>query len=167
MHNIIMNKNAVINLRISQDLKEEFQSIVEREGFTMSEVLEASMYDIVRRNIIPINIRSRIDRKIKPTISIPYIKKCLCDTLDKINNEKIKSVSLFGSYSRGTANASSDIDLFLDVEEGFSLFDLAEVQMDLESKLGKKVDLVTKKDDEYFINVIQRDEIKLYEKRIA
>ena len=58
-----MNKDTLINLRTSKALKDDFQSIVEREGFTMSEVLEASMLDIVHRNIVPINIRSKIRKE--------------------------------------------------------------------------------------------------------
>ena len=160
-----MNKDTLINLRINKSLKEDFQTIVEREGFTMSQVLEACMRDMVKRNNIPINIRSKIDHRIQPLITIPYIKRCLDEVIDKMNNNKINSVSLFGSYSRGTATASSDVDLFVDVDEGFSLFDLVGLQMDLEKALGKKVDLATKKDDEYFMNVISRDAIKLYERK--
>lgn len=159
-----MKKDTLINLRINQQLKENFQAIVEREGFTMSEVLEASMEDIVKRNIIPLNIRSRI-RRYSPIITIPFIKKCLDDILTKMNNDKIVSVSLFGSYAKGNANANSDIDLFVDVEDGFTLFDLADLQIELENTLSKKVDLVTKKDDEYFINHIQKEKIQLYERR--
>lgn len=160
-----MNKNVLINIRINKELKDEFQSITEREGFTMSEVLEASMRDIVKRNSIPIYIKSKINKKITPTISIPFIKKCIDEILRNMKNKKIKSISLFGSYSKGTATPSSDIDLFLDVDEGFSLFELADLQISLEKILGKKVDLVTRKDDDYFINEIKRDEIKLYERR--
>ena len=129
----------------------------------MSEILEASMIDIVNRNIIPINIRSKIGRR-SPVISIPFIKKCLDETLEKMKNNNIVSISLFGSYAKGNANANSDIDLFVDVDNGFSLFDLADLQIELESALGKKVDLVTKKDDEYFINHIQKEKIQLYER---
>ena len=158
-----MKKDTLINLRINQQLKEDFQAIVEREGFTMSEILEASMIDIVNRNIIPINIRSKIGRR-SPAISIPFIKKCLDETLEKMKNNNIVSISLFGSYAKGNANANSDIDLFVDVDNGFSLFDIADLQIELESALGKKVDLVTKKDDEYFINHIQKEKIQLYER---
>lgn len=160
-----MNKDVLFNLRISKSLKESFQEITEREGFSMSEVLEACMLDIVKRNIIPINIRSKIARKPEPLLSVPMIKKCLDEILDKMNDPHIQSVYLFGSYSKGTANPSSDIDLFLDVEEGFDLFDLAGLQIELEKALGKKVDLVTKSDDETFMSHIRRDRIQLYERR--
>ena len=160
-----MNKDTLINLRTSKALKDDFQSIVEREGFTMSEVLEASMLDIVHRNIVPINIRSKIRKERKPIISIPFIKKCIEEAVLEMNNNKIKGVSLFGSYSRGTATQSSDVDLLLETDSNFSLFDLADLQNKLENKLGKEVDLVTSTDDEYFMHVIQRDKIQLYERR--
>lgn len=160
-----MAKDTLINLRVSKELKETFQAIVEQEGFTMSEVLEASMRDITKRGIVPINIRSKIAPKAKPSITVPFIKKCLDEILLKMNDPRIQSVSLFGSYSKGTARASSDIDLFLNVDEGFSLLDLAELQTLLEKALGKKVDLVTRSDDAYFMDVIRRDEIRLYERR--
>lgn len=159
-----MKKNTLINLRINQGLKEDFQSIVEREGFTMSEILEACMEDIVKRNTIPLNIRNKVKRR-APTITIPYIKKCLDDIVEKMNDKRIKSISLIGSYAKGTATSCSDVDLFVDVDNGYSLFDLADLQIELEKTLGKKVDLVTKSDDEYFMNNIQREKIQLYERR--
>ena len=160
-----MKKDTLINLRINNDLKEDFQSVVEREGFSMSQVLEACMKDVVHRNNIPTNIRSKIERKRNVTVSIPFIKECLESVISKFNNDKIKSVSLFGSYSKGTPTPSSDVDLFLDAEEGFTLFDLADLQIELEKTIGKKVDLVTKVDEEYFVNHIQREKIQLYERR--
>lgn len=160
-----MNKDTLVNLRVSKELKEAFQYVVEREGFTMSEVLEASMRDVVKRDIVPINLRTKVDKKRRTTISVPFIKACLDEILEKTNNPKIKSVSLFGSYAKGTAKASSDVDLFLDVDEGFDLFDFAELQIELERALGKRVDIATRTDDEYFMSHIQRERIQLYERR--
>lgn len=159
-----MKKDTLINLRINQELKENFQIVVEREGFTMSEILEATMKDVVKRDYVPINLKSKVERK-QINITIPFIKKCIDEILERINNPKIKSVSLFGSYAKGVAKASSDVDLFIDVETGYSLFDLADLQIELEQSLGKKVDLVTKSDDQYFMNHIQKEKIQLYERR--
>ena len=159
-----MKKNVLINLRVNDELKEDFQTVVQKEGFTMSQVLEATMKDIVRRQTIPINIKCKIERKRKPIIDIPFIKRCLEEALSKIDESGINGVSLFGSYAKGTATASSDVDLFFDVEEGFSLFKLADLQMELEKILKKKVDLVTKNDDFFFAH-IQREKIQLYERR--
>ena len=77
---------------------------------------------------------------------------------------KIKNASLFGSYSKGTATPSSDVDLFIDIDDNFSLFDLADLQRELEKSLGKKVDIVTRTDDEYFTNHIKKEKIQIYER---
>lgn len=159
-----MKKDLLINLRVNKEIKETFQSIVETEGFSMSEVLEASMRDIVKKGYVPINIRSKISPRRSQVITIPFIKNCIEEAVAKCNAEKIRSISLFGSYSKGSASASSDVDLFLDLDEGFSLFDLADLQMKLEKSLGKKVDLVTRADDEYFMRHIKKERIKLYER---
>lgn len=159
-----MNKDTLINLRVNKDLKEDFQAVVENEGFTMSQVLEASMKDIAKRGFVPINIKTKIERKRRQIIDIPFIKKQLEEVLRSRKDNNVKSVSLFGSYSKGTATPSSDVDLFLEVDEGFSLFDYADLQAELEKLLGKNVDLVTRTDDEYFINHIQKEKIQIYER---
>ncbi len=53
--------------------------------------------------------------------------------------------SLFGSYVRGEDSEDSDIDLLIEVPRGTTLFDIIELQLKLEEKLQKKVDLVTYK----------------------
>ena len=165
MYDIDMNKDTLINLRVNKTLKENFQSIVEREGFTMSEVLEASMKDIVKRNIVPINIRSKIESTKNPVISIPFIKACLEKAIVRLNLDKIQSVSLFGSYSKGTAKPNSDVDLLIEYDDGFSYSNFIDLQNSLEEYLGKKIDLVTKGENDYFMNHIQREKIQLYERR--
>lgn len=51
--------------------------------------------------------------------------------------------SLFGSYVRGEEKEDSDIDMLIEIPRGTTLFDIVELQMRLEEKLQKKVDLVT------------------------
>ena len=160
-----MNKDILINLRTSKELKEDFQTIVEQEGFTMSQVLEASMKDIVKRRMVPINIRSKIERKRETVLTIPFIKTTLENAIYKCGAYKVLNVYLFGSYARGTARPSSDIDFFVETENGFSLFDMAELIAELEKRLGKKVDFVTQKDDKVFFNHVVRERIQLYERR--
>lgn len=55
----------------------------------------------------------------------------------------IQSVSLFGSVARGTADASSDVDLLVNIQEGTSLLSLGGFQVEMERLLGRKVDVVT------------------------
>lgn len=56
----------------------------------------------------------------------------------------IKSMAIFGSYSRREQNDSSDLDILVEFSDkiGIRFIDLAE---DLEDIVGLKVDLVSKK----------------------
>jgi uncharacterized protein len=53
------------------------------------------------------------------------------------------NVRVFGSVGRGEQDASSDLDLLVDMAEGRSLFDLIALSNDLEQSLGVDVDVVT------------------------
>ncbi len=52
-------------------------------------------------------------------------------------------VRVFGSVARGDADRESDIDFLVELETGRSLLDLGGLQMELESLLGRRVDVVT------------------------
>ena len=54
-----------------------------------------------------------------------------------------REVRVFGSVARGEADRESDIDFLVDLEVGRSLLDLGGLQMELESLLGRRVDVVT------------------------
>lgn len=53
------------------------------------------------------------------------------------------NVRVFGSVARGEAHPESDIDFLVNLEAGRSLMDLARLLRELESLLGRKVDVVT------------------------
>ena len=159
-----MNKDTLINLRITKELKDDFQTVVENEGYTMSEVIEASMIDIVCRNNITINIRSKIQRKRRMIINIPFIKQCIDNYIYQNKENKIHSISLFGSYAKGLAKTNSDIDLFVEFDNGATLFDVCDLQTQLERETGKKIDIATKKENVTFYNHIQKERIILYER---
>jgi len=76
----------------------------------------------------------------------------------------IKKVTLFGSYARGDAKPSSDIDLYIDKGEIKGFFRLAGFQRELEEKLNIPVDVLTTGalNDDFFISV-KDEEIILYE----
>lgn len=50
---------------------------------------------------------------------------------------------LFGSYARGEATKRSDIDILIKFGGRKSLLDLASLEIKLEKKSGRKVDLLT------------------------
>lgn len=54
----------------------------------------------------------------------------------------VSRASLFGSIVRGEAHKNSDIDILVEVPKDKSLFDIMDIQFELEDKLKKKVDLV-------------------------
>jgi hypothetical protein len=58
---------------------------------------------------------------------------------------KVKEIALFGSFVRGEQHAASDIDLVVEFEEAADLFDLVALGQFLEERLGRKVDLGTKR----------------------
>lgn len=55
----------------------------------------------------------------------------------------VKKAQLFGSYARGEAKKNSDIDILVQMKPSSSLFDLVDLEQQLEEKLEKKVDLLT------------------------
>lgn len=163
-----MKKNVLINLRVEQDVKESFQNIAEQNGYTMSEVIEASMKEIIRRGQIPFYLSSKLPKKNRSIISIPEIKIALENILLNAKYGKhIKSVSLFGSYATGQMNKNSDIDLLVEVDKEFGLFDLTNLQSSLEEKLDKKCDLTIDGDslEPYFAQIVNREKIIIYERK--
>ncbi len=75
----------------------------------------------------------------------------------------VKSVFLFGSYSRGTASADSDVDLKIEKGRLTSLFQLSGFRLAVEDALKLSVDLVTSEAcDRAFLDMIGRDEVLLY-----
>ena len=68
------------------------------------------------------------------------LKKKIGKTLRK--NGVVKA-GVFGSFSRGKAKKNSDVDILIQYKERKSLLDLAGLEIELEKKLGRKVDLLT------------------------
>ncbi|HMJ79089.1 MAG TPA: nucleotidyltransferase family protein [Iamia sp.] len=54
-----------------------------------------------------------------------------------------RNIRVFGSVARGRADATSDVDLLVDLDPDRGLFDLGGLTMDLIDLLGTSVDVVT------------------------
>ena len=57
---------------------------------------------------------------------------------------KIKSIGVFGSYSRGEQLKTSDVDLLVEFDEPPGLLGYVALEDELSMYIGKKVDLVMK-----------------------
>ena len=55
------------------------------------------------------------------------------------------NVRVFGSVARGEADERSDVDFLVELERGRSLLDLGGLLMDLQTLLGRPVDVVTER----------------------
>lgn len=62
-----------------------------------------------------------------------------------MNEYGVKEMGVFGSVVRGEQKDESDIDVLVEFSKPITLFKYSELQRYLEEKLGKKVDLVSKK----------------------
>lgn len=78
----------------------------------------------------------------------------------------ISKVYVFGSTARGDANAQSDIDFLVEMQEGVSLFGIGGFSYETEKLLGVHVDVVplstlSQVSDREFVKNIQDDAIPL------
>ena len=79
---------------------------------------------------------------------------------------KIKKLSLFGSYLKNTASKDSDVDLLVEFEEDteYGLVDIARIERELAEIIGKKVDLRTPEElSRYFRDSVVREAQVKYE----
>lgn len=75
----------------------------------------------------------------------------------------VKSISLFGSYSKGNADENSDIDLKIEKGALRSLIQICSFRLAIEDALSIPVDIITtESSDQEFLNAILKDEVLLY-----
>ena len=74
---------------------------------------------------------------------------------------KVKELALFGSVLRDDFGPDSDVDVLVrfDPHASYTLLDIAEMQDELSSTLGRTVDLLEHEDVEQSPNYIRRREI--------
>ena len=67
-------------------------------------------------------------RKLKPTLSRKF---------------KVKRLGIFGSYVKGQARRSSDVDVLVEFSRGIDLLDFVALERYLREQTGAKIDLVS------------------------
>lgn len=88
-----------------------------------------------------------VRRKASVELSLEKIKELVrANALTLVNKYGVRVVGIFGSYTRGTQNKKSDIDLVAEIDRPISLLELVGAEIYLSEILQKKVDLVAKED---------------------
>lgn len=91
---------------------------------------------------------------------INEMKKRITPIAKKYNIER---VYLFGSYARGEAKPSSDIDLRVDGKLNFGFIKYYEMLENLQKQFRKPLDLITTDGlDDKFLQAIKKDEVLVY-----
>ena len=70
------------------------------------------------------------------------IEKIKAKIIKILKRNNVKRAGIFGSYARGDYKKNSDIDILVDIPKDVNLFGFVGIKLELEDKLGKKVDLV-------------------------
>jgi hypothetical protein len=74
-------------------------------------------------------------------------------------------IALFGSFARGDADATSDIDLLVSFSSPRGLFEIVQMERELSESMERKVDLLTEGAlSPYLRDRILSEELVIYEK---
>jgi uncharacterized protein len=91
------------------------------------------------------------------------IKKIQLKITPILKKYQVKKSSIFGSFARGDNRKDSDIDILVEFKGRKSLLDFIGLEMEIEKKIGRKIDLLTFKSINPLLREsIVKDEIKIY-----
>jgi hypothetical protein len=74
---------------------------------------------------------------------IPHIEELKTRITRTLKHHDVVRAAIFGSFARGDAEESSDLDLLVEFSGEKSLLDLVGLKLDLEDSLGRSVDVIT------------------------
>lgn len=159
-------KDDAILFRIDHETKTKAQAIANAYGLTLSSVLSSYLHQIAYTGRIPLNLAVHAKKELvqNGVLSLSFITECVGQLAQGFSKDEIRSIFLFGSYSRGEATANSDVDFLIVPGENLSYFRLGELNESLKEKLGKNVDttLITTL-PKTFLPQIKKERILLYE----
>lgn len=82
-----------------------------------------------------------------------------------LKRNKVVKAGIFGSFATGEAKKNSDIDILVEPPKGIG-FGFIGIQLELEDKLKKKVDLLSYRAIHPLLKErILKEEVRIYEKR--
>ena len=95
----------------------------------------------VVREALRLFIREESPQASEPECLLPLaeIRSRLVAMENGIRAERVAGLSLFGSVARGEATPESDLDVLLEIDDGFSLLNQVGVQQMLEDEFGQSV----------------------------
>lgn len=110
------------------------------------------------------DVIARLTEKATVKIKSNDLQKLKEIAMPILNMYGVKKAAVFGSFARGDATESSDVDLLVNYSEHTSLFDVVRLKRSLESALGRNVDLVSYEwIDEHLKDRIMKERVPLYE----
>ena len=88
---------------------------------------------------------------------------------DFFSSQPVLKAYLFGSYGRGEAHESSDIDLLVEFDYSqLTGWEFIQMQFDLQKLLSKKVDVVSAQGlSKYIFPIIEKEKQLIYERQIG
>jgi len=103
----------------------------------------------------------KADGKLESKKELKELEKLKPKIIQILKKNKIKKAGIFGSYARGDQKKNGDIDILIKPPRGIG-FGFAGIQLELERKLKKKVDLVSYNGlSPYLKNKILKQEVRI------
>lgn len=96
----------------------------------------------------------------------PLSTQRVADTVSSIvRSLPVKTAYLFGSYARGEQTPTSDVDIFVVPDAGFSFSDRTRIKIAIERCLGLQSDVLTTLNGRKtrFVDAVKRDAVKVYD----
>lgn len=77
------------------------------------------------------------------TLDLETVLGILSEHRQDLENRGVSKIAVFGSFARGEAGPESDIDILIEFSRPVGLFEFIRLKHDLETILGRSVDLAT------------------------
>ena len=122
----------VTTIQVDESTKEKLEKLKIHKRQPFNEII-LELIDVKE------NSQNTEEKQKKMVNSLEEVKKLAIPILKA---HKIKKAAVFGSFARGDFDDKSDVDILIEPPEGFSLFDLAGLHLNLEDTLGRKADVV-------------------------